>query len=72
MAGSSAIIPDASGGIHGFLRDASGTFTTIDVPGAIVTSIKAINGRGQMVGEYIDAAGRGHGFLLEQRRLHDH
>ena len=32
---------DAEGIGHGFLRDRSGTFTTIDIPGAIATAIRA-------------------------------
>ena len=50
---------------HGFLRDRSGTFTTIDIPGATVTAIRGLNDRGQMIGTYDDAAGVGHGFLWD-------
>jgi probable HAF family extracellular repeat protein len=35
---------------HGFLRDPSGSFTTIDVPGAMQTSANGINNFGQIVG----------------------
>ena len=41
------------------------TFTTIDVPGATATSANRINAVGQIVGGYTDAAGVGHGFLLD-------
>ena len=38
-------------------------FTTIDVPGAVVTSASGINARGDIVGNFTDATGT-HGFLL--------
>ena len=50
---------------HGFLRDSSGAFTTIDVPGATVTGFSGINDRGQMIGAYVDANGTPHAFLLD-------
>jgi len=46
---------------HGFL-DITGSFTTIDVPGAIDTVAKGINDNGQIVGFYDDSTGE-HGFL---------
>ena len=33
---------------HGFLRDAKGAFTTIDVPGAISTQVFGINATGKI------------------------
>src|SRR5438876_7873447 len=42
------------------------TFTTIDVPGAASSEVDGINAAGQMVGIYIDAGGKGHGFLLDK------
>jgi len=39
------------------------TFTTIDVPGAVVTNAQGINHQGDIVGAYTDAAGQQHGFL---------
>jgi probable HAF family extracellular repeat protein len=45
-------------------QDASYTFTTIDVPGAVVTAAFGINNRGQIVGVFGDATG-GHGFLWD-------
>jgi hypothetical protein len=49
---------------HGFLYDASGKFTGIDVPfaGATDTFLSGINNSGTMVGYYVDAAGT-HGFV---------
>jgi len=42
------------------------TFTTIDFPGATDTNCRAINPQGDIVGNYIGADGRFHGFLLKQ------
>jgi len=42
---------------------AGGTFTTIDVPGAISTVASKINNKGQIVGYYQDSTGQFHGFL---------
>jgi hypothetical protein len=42
-------------GRHGFLRDASGAFTTFDVPGARVTIPTALNDLGQVAGRYFDS-----------------
>ena len=39
------------------------TFQTIDVPGAGSTTAFGINGRGQIVGFYVDSSGGNHGFL---------
>jgi probable HAF family extracellular repeat protein len=38
-------------------------FTTIDVPGATLTSASGINRQGDIVGFFVDAAGQQHGFL---------
>ena len=43
---------------------AQGTYTQIDVPGAVYTFAYGINGAGDVVGEYADAALNVHGFLL--------
>ena len=48
--------------IHG----ASYTFTTIDVPDALSVSAFGINDRGQIVGSYLDASVRNHGFLWNE------
>jgi probable HAF family extracellular repeat protein len=39
------------------------TFTTIDVPGAVVTNAQGVNHQGDVVGVFNDAAGVQHGFL---------
>jgi len=57
---------DASNTPHGFLLDVDGSYTTLDVPGAIrSTSAGGINDAGQIVGNYrdADAAGTYHGFV---------
>src|SRR4029079_4980272 len=56
---------DANGNEHGFLFD-NGSYTTIDVPGAIATEALAINGTHNptIVGNYLDASGNLHGFTL--------
>lgn len=52
---------------YGFVAaaNAAGTlvFTTIDVPGAMLTSAQGINRQDDIVGSYTDAAGKSHGFL---------
>jgi hypothetical protein len=54
------------GAIHGFVWH-DGDFETVDVPGAAATLVLGLNNRRQMVGSYIDAAGRYHGFLRGKR-----
>jgi probable HAF family extracellular repeat protein len=49
---------------HGFLWQA-GTFTQIDVPGAISTEARGINNSSQIVGVFVDASGLSHGFLRD-------
>jgi hypothetical protein len=50
----------------GFLRGKSGRFTSIDVPGSLLTGPLKVNDRRQVVGIYVDAADGGlHGFLWE-------
>ena len=54
------------GGDLGFLRDAAGMFTVIDVPGAADTDALGINDAGQIVGAYFDSnSGVWHGFLRD-------
>jgi uncharacterized membrane protein len=50
------------GSLHGFLLNA-GAFTSLDFPGAAGTLAFAINDRGLLVGAYVDANLRVHGFL---------
>jgi hypothetical protein len=53
---------------HGFVRDAGGTITTIDVPGATTFTLAlGTNEAGQTVGAYVDKKGRLHGFLRDPR-----
>jgi probable HAF family extracellular repeat protein len=53
---------DASGNIHGFIYK-QGTFTTLDFPGAMGTTLLGVNNSGAMVGAYADASFALHGFL---------
>src|SRR5262245_45977669 len=53
---------------HGFLLD-SGTFTTIDVPGASSTFAEAMNDMRQIVGFFKDITGVSHGFLWDRGRF---
>ncbi len=39
-------------------------FTSIDFPGAVLTNAQGINPGGEIVGFYVDTAGKQHGFLL--------
>jgi probable HAF family extracellular repeat protein len=41
---------DSSFLLHGFLRDKDGTFSIIDIPGAVLTEPHAINDPGDIVG----------------------
>src|SRR5581483_11953178 len=46
------------------IKTADVTFTTIDVPGAVLTSVQGINSAGDMVGYYGPSSGPYHGFIL--------
>jgi len=55
---------DASFANHGFLRDADGTITTFDAPGAAQgTFPQQINPAGSIAGYYTDASSVNHGFV---------
>jgi probable HAF family extracellular repeat protein len=54
--------------LHGFLRSDDGTFTVIDIPGAINTSAWGINDDDAIVGRFSDADKKTHGFMLTHRR----
>jgi uncharacterized membrane protein len=51
------------GPVHGFLWE-RGRLEKFDVPGATTTAPYEINNRGQVVGNYADAEGAQHGFVL--------
>ena len=53
---------------HAFIRDSSGTFETLDYPGAISTSAFAIGNTGEIAGYFDDAEGLSHGFLAKPFR----
>ena len=49
---------------HGFIfNKPTGTYTTIDVPGALNSFVYGINDAGQIVGAYVDGSGKTHGFV---------
>ncbi len=61
---------DAHGLLHGFLRDAAGTITILDAPGAGTqlrsgTVPDSINDAGEVGGHYLDSNGRSHGFVRD-------
>lgn len=51
------------GGVKTAMADVLYSFTTIDVPGALLTFATGINDGGQIVGIFQDALGNDHGFL---------
>jgi probable HAF family extracellular repeat protein len=55
--------------LRGFLLDKHGRLTRIDFPGARSSQAVGINDRGQVVGEYKDAAGKFHGYLWDKGRF---
>jgi uncharacterized membrane protein len=57
-----------TGPVHGFVWK-NGRFTKFDVPGATTTAPYEINNRGQIVGNYADADGAQHGFVMRGRRV---
>jgi uncharacterized membrane protein len=57
-----------TGPVHGFLWD-RGCYKRFDVPGATTTGPYEINNRGQIVGNYADAKGAQHGFVMRGGRV---
>ena len=53
---------DSGSAMHGF---DGGAFTRIDAPGAATTRVSGINDRGDVVGNFVDTAGRTHGFVAQ-------
>jgi uncharacterized membrane protein len=51
---------------HGFLLS-HGVYTTIDVPGAVLTAAEAISDAGELVGFFVDADDAAHGFLVSKK-----
>jgi YD repeat-containing protein len=52
---------------HGFVGEPDGRFETIDVPGATTTVVAGSDGRGRLVGYYVDRRQRIHGFVRDSR-----
>jgi len=56
---------DVQGDVYGYtLRD--GKFTTVNFPGSSITSIRGVNHREMIVGEFLDAAGGDHGLCRKR------
>ncbi len=53
---------------HGFLLS-HGVYTTIDVPGAVLTAAEAISDAGELVGFFVDADDAAHGFLVSKKGI---
>jgi hypothetical protein len=58
-----AFTPSSSFNLSAYVYQ-SGSFTTLNVPGAVSSEAVGINNAGDIVGDYTDAKGRSHGFLL--------
>jgi len=41
------------------------TFTQLDVPGSVSTEADGINAQGEIIGFFVDASGKQHGFLRQ-------
>jgi probable HAF family extracellular repeat protein len=61
-------VQDPTATNRGYLLD-RGRLTRLDPPGAVSSQAVGINNRGQVVGEYRDAAGTYHGYLWERGRF---
>ena len=61
-----AVVPAAATPPSPLAGYASGTYITIDYPGAVQTDISGINNLGTMVGFYIDSGGVYHGFIYQR------
>jgi uncharacterized membrane protein len=57
---------DTSGVSHGYLRSATGTFTTFDPERSTNTQPLAINPKGQIIGLYVDKKDLGYAFLRKK------
>jgi YD repeat-containing protein len=54
-AGTTVGVYSAGGAQHGFIRDAAGSTTTLDIAGHLDTQLIDINGSGQIIGSYADS-----------------
>ncbi len=64
ISNSGLLVGSYGGGSGGWLRDATGRYTTFQIPGASNMSAQGINSVGVVVGWYDDAAGQ-HGFVRD-------
>lgn len=63
------ITPPPTSITHGFHRDAAGTMTQIDYPGALETVCLGINDLGEITGYYLDTNNVAHGFITKSGRF---
>ncbi len=63
------ITPPPTSITHGFYRDAAGTMTQIDYPGALETVCLGINDLGEITGYYLDTNNVAHGFITKNGRF---
>ena len=61
---------DSSNHFHGFIRDASGNVTTIDLGTDTETVVTSINNQGEVGGFFLAADGTLHGFLIPAAQPH--
>jgi len=66
LQGTSVGIETTAGFQHGLILTAKGEFTAIDPPGSTLTSPNYINDENVVVGNYLDASGVTHGFILNR------
>ena len=64
VVGQYAPTPDGSGPNHAFLLSRSGTFSTVDFPGALSSAAVGMNSRGDILGEYSNSDGIPHTYVM--------
>jgi len=69
LAAMTAVVPAAATPPSPLAGYASGTYTTINYPGAAQTDISGINNLGTMIGYYVDTGGLDHGFIYQHGRF---
>jgi len=54
---------------YGTYRDAAGTITQINYPGALLTACLAINDSDEITGYYLDTSNEAHGFITKNGKF---
>ncbi|HET9280631.1 MAG TPA: hypothetical protein VFR24_01600 [Candidatus Angelobacter sp.] len=66
MSGLSCVVASCASGVsHSFVVSRKGEFTSFDPPVAISSSTAAVSPSGTVFGDYTDAGGVGHGYVLD-------